>query len=169
MINFTDTLLGWHDLFLLVGGAAATLMGLLFVGLSLNLDIIRRKAHDDLREIAAQTGNNFFYPLLFAVIFLIPGQTRLSLGLCLLILGVFAELGTIDHLVRTRRKAKSIGAPALTRRFILPLISLALMILVAIGVLAGEPLSLYGTVVAIVILLVAAVQNAWDLLLTIRT
>jgi hypothetical protein len=168
MANFTDILLGWHDFFLLVGGAAATLMGLLFVGLSLNLDLLRRKTHDDLQEIAAQTGNNFFYPLLYAIIFLVPGQTRLSLGLCVLIVSCFAEIGTIDHLVKTRKKARSAGIPALTRRFTLPLTALGLMILIAIGVLAGEPRSLYGAVLAIVFLLVAAVQNAWDLLLNVR-
>lgn len=37
--NFSNDVEAWHDFFMLAGTAAATLMGLLFVALSLRIDI----------------------------------------------------------------------------------------------------------------------------------
>jgi hypothetical protein len=43
MEAFTQTVEGWHDFYLMIGTAAATLVGLLFVSLSLNVDVITRE------------------------------------------------------------------------------------------------------------------------------
>ena len=39
-MSFQTALSGWHDFYILAGTAAATLVGLLFVGLSLHLRIV---------------------------------------------------------------------------------------------------------------------------------
>jgi hypothetical protein len=65
---------GWHDFYLMIGAAAATLMGLLFVSLSLNVDIIACQASAGLRVLAAQTFTSFLSAVMLAVLFLIPSQ-----------------------------------------------------------------------------------------------
>jgi hypothetical protein len=52
MDAFAQAIEGWHDFYLMVGTAAATLVGLLFVSLSLNVDVITREANADLRVLA---------------------------------------------------------------------------------------------------------------------
>lgn len=39
-MNFQTTLLGWHDFYSITGAGAASLVGLLFVGLSLHLRVV---------------------------------------------------------------------------------------------------------------------------------
>jgi hypothetical protein len=84
MDTFTQAVEGWHDFYLLIGTAAATLVGLLFVGLSLNIDVITREANADLRVLAAQAFTNFLNVVMLAVLFLIPRQVPPGLGLPLL-------------------------------------------------------------------------------------
>ncbi len=49
---FTQAVTGWHDYYQVIGDAAAALMGLLFVSLSLNAGVITRKTNADLRALA---------------------------------------------------------------------------------------------------------------------
>jgi hypothetical protein len=59
-------------------------MGLLFVSLSLNADVIMHRDNSQLRGLAGQTFTNFMLVLMFAVVMLIPDQGRLGLGLPLI-------------------------------------------------------------------------------------
>src|SRR6478672_2514111 len=54
-------LAGWHDLYVTVGAAAATLVGLLFVGLSLHIRVV--VAHPEVRSLARVTLTDFFVVL----------------------------------------------------------------------------------------------------------
>jgi len=48
------TVTSWHDFYVTMGTAAASLIGLLFVALSLNLDSVAGDPRDDLRAFAEQ-------------------------------------------------------------------------------------------------------------------
>jgi hypothetical protein len=76
METFAQTIAEWHDFYLMLGTAAATLVGLLFVGLTLNVDLIRRADFFDVQHLAALTFNSFFYAVVFAIVFLIRSKTR---------------------------------------------------------------------------------------------
>jgi hypothetical protein len=67
MDTFAQAVEGWHDFYLMIGAAAATLVGLLFVSLSLNVDAITREANADLRMLAAQTFTRFLNVVMLAV------------------------------------------------------------------------------------------------------
>ena len=47
------TLAGWHEVYVTVGAAAGTLVGLLFVGLSLHIRVV--VAHAEVRSLARVT------------------------------------------------------------------------------------------------------------------
>lgn len=53
MEPFRQSLADWAPFYALMGGAAATLLGLLFVSLSLRLDLFHRRAVADVRDFAA--------------------------------------------------------------------------------------------------------------------
>jgi hypothetical protein len=81
------TFVSWHDFYVTMGTASASLIGLLFVALSLNLDVITGESRDDLRAFAEQAFNSFSSVLLIAVFFLIPEHSPATLGDLYLLLG----------------------------------------------------------------------------------
>jgi hypothetical protein len=84
--------LGWHDFFLASAGASAALLGLLFVGVSINLSAIAGQERVDLRGRAGQAFANLIFVLLIALIMLIPDPDPGSIALSL---AVVAGLGFV--------------------------------------------------------------------------
>jgi hypothetical protein len=159
----------WHDFYLMIGTAAATLVGLLFVSLSLNADAIILPANSDLRALAEQTFSTFLYILSFAIFFLIPHQEPLGLGLPLLAVGGIGLYRTVRNFFRTRPSQTRVwGRGNLALRFITPLICFFALIIISISVLIGRTGGLYWLIPVMISLVVAASINAWDLLLRLR-
>jgi len=168
MDAFSQSIELWHDFYIMVGTAAATLIGLLFVGLSLNIETVRRESHADIQLLAAQTFNSFFYVLMFAILFLIPRQVPMGLGLPLLSIGGLGLLSTVQQLAQTRRSQRPWGKGTIARRFALPIVSLVGVVVIAVSVLFGQPNGLYWLVPVMILLLASASRNAWDLLIGVR-
>ncbi len=166
-MTFSQTIGTWQSFYLLVGTAAATLIGLLFVAVSINIDAFRQRASRDLQHFAALTFNCFFYVLIFAIVFLVPDQSPLGLGLPLLVLGSLAFVNTVIQQRRTRKIQGGMGDVRLAQRFIVPSLCLFGLIVVAIALMLGDTLSLYGLVIIVILLLGSAAQNAWALLVLV--
>jgi hypothetical protein len=66
-------------------------MGLIFLAVSLHLDLFQKKATGEPRQIAWQTFINFFWVFTISLIFLLPKLNNLSLGLIVLLLGLCGE------------------------------------------------------------------------------
>ena len=64
----------WHDFYLVAGTASATLVGLLFVSLSLHLRAVL--ARPEVRGLARSTLANFALVLLVALVLVIPQDAR---------------------------------------------------------------------------------------------
>ncbi|HYZ01318.1 MAG TPA: hypothetical protein VFA92_07480, partial [Candidatus Binatia bacterium] len=64
-MRFEVALESWHDFYLISGGAAAALAGLLFVGLSIHLRVVISEA--EVRGLARVTLTNFTLLLLVAL------------------------------------------------------------------------------------------------------
>jgi hypothetical protein len=119
MDTFAQAVEGWHDSYLMIGAAAATLVGLLFVSLSLNVDVITREANADLRVLAAQTFTSFLNLVMFAVLLLIPNQGSHGLGLPLLGISGYGLYETVGRFLKTRRarsRASSSSPPCVLWR-----------------------------------------------------
>jgi hypothetical protein len=169
MDTFSLVIAGWHDFYIMTGTAAATLMGLLFVSLSLNVDIITRDENDDLRILASQSFVNFLCVLMFSVVFLIPSQVPAGLGLPLLGIGGFGLYYTLSRYLHTRKNLpRSWGKRSLTMRFVLPIICYATLSIIAISVLMSMTDGLYWLVPVMILLIINTSINAWDLLLRLR-
>ncbi len=169
MDPFAQAIQGWHDFYLMIGTAAATLIGLLFVALSLNADAINRKANADLRLLAAQTFSTFILVVMFAILFLIPLQGPEGLGLPLLGIGMFALWSSGRRFFAARRQpVHEWGRGSLARRFAIPMLCYAVLLVIAISVLLGQTSGLYWLVAVMIMLIWIASLNAWDLLLRLR-
>jgi hypothetical protein len=169
MQSFTLAVDSWHDFYLMVGTAAAKLVGLLFVSQSLNADVITRKENVDLRLLASQTFTSFLCVLMFAVIFLIPEQVPLGLGLPLLGIGGYGLCRTLSQFLETRHeRARQWGRGLIARRFALPSLCFGTLIIIAVSALLGYTSGLYWLVPVMILLILSARRNAWDLMLQLR-
>lgn len=152
----------WHDLYVMVGGAAGALAGLLFVAVSINLD--RIIGGQGLARRAGETLVLMVGLLVLSVLVLTP-QPRILLACESVVLGVvgFAFLGG--------RLRSSRGRAGPTYRHVVPAVilgSVAVPILLGgISLLAEVGGGLYWFVPALVLGFAGAVLNAWVLLVEI--
>jgi len=84
---FAETLLGWHDFYLLAGTVAATLMGLLFVALSLHWDVVLEDSRTHLHAIAIEAFGAFLIVAFLSLLMLAPTASARPLGFALMLLG----------------------------------------------------------------------------------
>lgn len=166
MDELATTLNDWTDFYVAISAAAATLMGLLFVSVSLKSEIYADPRYPDLRATAVNTFASFLFLLLDALYVLIPHQSTATLGWTLVITTVFQLRVMADELRNVLRTVSLRGVTAeLFWRLILPFISAMVVLGVGIGLLFGEESSLDWLVSAVIAMLVTATRNAWYLLL----
>jgi hypothetical protein len=154
----------WSELYVAMAGAAAALLGLLFVAVSINLEQVLRIAWLPLR--AGETLGVLVVLLTTAVFVLVPGQSPTALGLELAGTGLFL-IGS-DGALRIRR-GRPPGAPA--RSIVVPAVIVGCtgvpLVLAGATLVAGDGGGLYWTVPALLAGFAGAVFNAWVLLVEI--
>lgn len=152
----------WSDLFVAVAGASAALAGLLFVAISINLD--RIIGGEGLPERALEAVLVLVGVLVMAIIGLVPGQSRGVFGAELFVAAValgFAVLRPIRVV------------PANGPRFYVPTrwgmrLAVTLPLIIGAGsVISGDGGGLYWVVAGMIFGVLAAVANAWVLLVEI--
>src|SRR5580658_8540747 len=88
-MDFDEKIILWQPFFTTVAAVSATLVGLLFVSISLNRERISAEANRELMRLARRSFSDFLLVLLIALFFLIPRQGQLALSLELAAMGVF--------------------------------------------------------------------------------
>lgn len=156
---------GWSDFGVAVAGAGAALAGLLFVALSINLD--RILAGDRLTARAGSTLVLLTTPLVIALLLLIPGQSDVALGWELVLLGVAAgsALAALNP-PWLRSPEQPLFWWVLTTATPTVLLS-ASAIVAGIGTMTESLGGLYWLPAGLIVALVAALENAWVLLVEI--
>jgi len=155
----------WHDFFLMVGGAAAALAGLVFVAMSLNLDVVMRDATHRYRAIGTLT--NFIGIFALCSLALMGGQNHEAVGVEWLVASTVAGAVYVYGYLRARTAGGSQSTLSLLRTVSGTGLYLA-QIVGAILLLLGESAGLYIAAVAMVILTGYSVSGAWLLLLGVH-
>jgi hypothetical protein len=169
MDGFIKVIDSWHDFYHVIGDASAALIGLLFVSLSLNADVIIKKSNSDLLLLAGETFMSYFCVLMYAIIFLIPNQGPLGLGFPMLGINLLLLGVTIYRIRRIRKKQlKSLFMGGILHAFLVPAICFISVIVISISILLGMTEGLYWFVPIIIVLLLHSSINAWNLLLRLR-
>jgi hypothetical protein len=122
-----------------------------------------------LELFAALTFNCYFYVLLVAILFVVPGLTPPILGVPLASLGTLGLANAVLQRRRARKYSLDNGTRSLASRFVVPIASMAGLALMGIGIAMRVEASFYGLVVVLVLLLGSASQNAWALLIGSET
>jgi hypothetical protein len=156
---------GWHDFFLLSGTAAVTLVGLLFVALSLHVEILFRQEHRDFRELAAEAFQGYLYVLISSLAFLVPIADGRVLALIYALINIVMLGRTLVRAPKFFAAHRARGGSAMRRwRFFVPALAYLLGLLAVVQTMRGAVHTGAGFFAPIVMMLAASTRTAWDLL-----
>ncbi len=157
---------GWYNYYGAVAQAAATLIGLLFVIVTLGAGLGSR-IRETARVFLTPTLVHFAAAFFIALLALVPDGHRVGTATWILVCGV----GGLAYLAATSRRGLSskLIEPSdhLARAFYLPLPAMAYLLIVAscVAALAGWPDASLPIAVASAMLLAVGTRNAWGMAL----
>lgn len=154
----------WSDLFVAAAGASAALAGLVFVAVSINLESI--VAEPGLPDRALLTLLLLLGVLVVSLFGLIPDQSAESLGLELLIQSIVWAVAIGVFAVRSL-KSTPVSAGWYASRLVPPLFGTVPYVVGSVLLLTGDAAGLDWVFAGIIGALIAAVMNAWVLLIEI--
>jgi len=167
--SFEDAIADWHDFYMLTAGAAATLLGLLFVAVSLNLRLFSDPSQPRLRADASVTFSSYLYLVLISLVIVAPNPDPDSLGWSLLIFSGIELVMTQKESDRARRLLQS-GWRGYLLELAPTLCYLGVMVVAGGSILGQTGLLTDGWMIPFVAtLLGTATGDAWDLLLAVGT
>jgi len=161
----------WHDFFLAQAGAAGVLTGLVFVGVSINLQKILSDPSSGLPGRAAEALVLLVAVLTSSVLLLVPGQGVILIGAEVLAIGLGTWVWVVAiqsmRLRSWQTMSSDLRGPFMLR---MALGQIATLPLVAAGifVLAGGLEGLYWLVVGMIFPIIVALFDAWVLLVEIN-
>ena len=166
---FAAAELGWHDFFIAAAGASAALLGLLFVGVSINLAAITGEERVDLRARAGQAFVNLVFALVIALLMLIPDPDPRSIAVGLAVvagLGLLSVARNLYPVLRSRTLIRN--WVQIARRIGWTAIADLILIFTAwrIWSSADAP-AIQNLVTVLFVLLIGAADAAWEMLVEV--
>jgi hypothetical protein len=164
---FSQTLRDWQTFYFLVGGAAAGLVGLTFVAITVGSGSITKGDISGLRTFVNPSLIHFIYVLVTASIVVMPSITRMQLGVLLMLAGLVSAgraLSTVSFIWQ-QYKRHVVDMHDWAWYFVAPLVSYLMFVATGAGLLLMNGQALNGLAWATILLLVAGIRNTWDLVL----
>jgi hypothetical protein len=171
MTGFNDALHSWQNFYFMFGGSAATLLGLMFVALSLGTHLVNETTRDSIQAFVSPNLVYFVSALLVAGAMLVPTYEPPILGLILLVggaVGLVRIAPSTRRLIAAAREHQDFTRDDWLAQVILPVTGYGLLLLTGVGFEIKQwSLAFTGSAVAMVLLLIAAIANTWSLVLWI--
>ncbi|MDQ2914877.1 MAG: hypothetical protein M3T56_16740 [Chloroflexota bacterium] len=164
----SEELVHWHDVNVALVTAAAGLLGLLFVALSIHIRALTAPRNAELRSVARSVFLGYVVALAIGFLALLP-QTLLAFGVELMVLIVLAIV-PFGAAARSGLRATGVGYDRRVTviQFLLGFALFAIGVIGAIGVAVGEVWALYVTAGVGIVCLVWGVFNTWELIFRIQ-
>ena len=160
----SEELVLWHDFNVALVTAAAALLGLLFVALSIHIRALSAARNAELRSVARTVFLGYVVSLTFGFLALMP-QTLRAFGLELILLNLAA---TIPFAAAARSGLRATGVGYDRRVTMIQFAAgfglFAVAFTGAIGVAVGEVWALYLSAAIAVLSLLWGVFNTWELI-----
>ena len=167
-VPFAEQVEQWHDFYLMAGTAAVTLAGLLFVALSLHLDLLVEAGHEHLLGLSRATLTTFVSVLIASLLMLVPGTSMRMTGLMLVIVAL-AGLVTTVYFSRhmSKHHGGALSAQQMRRRTLMPMIAYLMILSGGAGVAMGAPEMLFNMIGGVCMILGNAAGTSWELLVRV--
>jgi hypothetical protein len=154
---------GWHEFYAVLGTAAATLVGLLFVAASIGAGYLSAERRSPTRTFTSPIIFHYTYVLFLSLAALVPINTDHSLAALIGVSAAVALLYSIAILIRVMRTSTVTDLDDRLAYGASPMVAyaaaLAASVFICLHSKIGPPL-LAG---ALVLLLIVNIRNAWDL------
>ena len=158
-----ELLHAWHDFYVFMGTAAATLIGAMFVVASIGGGFLTRDRSPEIRAFLTPTVVHLATIVLGSALMLAPGLEAPSL-LVPVGLGGLAGLA-YSGLVAGRLLRRKIDVGDRVWYAVVPFVGYGVMLAAAILIARWSPASLDTLAASVALLLIAGIRNAWDLIL----
>jgi len=159
---------GWENFFVVAATAGATLIGLLFVAVTLGTSLSTPHGLDATRAFLTPTLIRFSGVLFVSLAMLSPWPSGWPIGIILGLLGLNGLAYQIRVILMQRKvDFASLDWPDWTLFSVVPVLGNASLIAGAAGLIAEKPFAPYTIAVAITLLLLAGIYGAWTLTLWI--
>jgi hypothetical protein len=168
---FNETLRGWQYFYFMAGGAAAALIGLMFVALSLGMGVLSRMISDEAKAFVTPSVIYFVTVLFIACVMLVPTATPSLVGVLVGGAGVLGLGQTFRHvrsLIRAAKRNQDFTLFDWITQVILPLGMYASLVVVMGALVMSQWDAAFMVLwAASVLLLICAVSNTWSLVVWI--
>ena len=159
-------LAGWHEFYGLLGTAAATLVALLFVAISIGASVLTPDRAGATRTFMSPVVFHYTNILFLSLIALIPTQTAMSLGIVIGIAAAGSLVYSIIIFVRVMGNSMADLADRLAYGAV-PVVAYAAGLVAAALLVAHSAAGLEVLAGATLLLLVVNIRNAWDLTISL--
>lgn len=152
----------WHDFYMMIGGAAGALLGLLFTTMTLRGNSVAQPSfalEHDIWAVASVPLTSFLDILLLSAVFLVPDQTQLGLAAPVLALSVLG----IAQMAWVQQRSWIMPANRIRQRLLPAAVCYLAQAVVAGTILAGAT-SLWILALIVGALIVNASLTVWTLL-----
>jgi hypothetical protein len=162
--NLPDLIRPWHDFYLLVGTTSATLVGLMFVAASIGAQVFKEENRAAIEAFISPTVVHFSTALFACIIATIPEHTGLEFILLLSVLGL-AGLGYSARVWTQLVVRHKFSVDSIDRLFyaVIPGVGQLLVLLSGVMLLTLPAAALDCLAIALLVLLLAGIRNAWDM------
>lgn len=167
--HWTQQLGAWHDLFLLDGTAAATLMGLTFVVVTLSPRNVAQNLSTGVKAFTTPIMAFFATAVLVSILMLVPWSASRPLGAALLIVSLIGLCYLLTTGAHAQWRDSSLGLDDWIWYIGLPFAAYMAMLPIAVGMWLAASWALYGVAAAVLLLLIMGIRNAWDVVLFIAS
>jgi hypothetical protein len=160
-----DVLAEWHDFFVLLGTAAGTLVGLLFVAATVSSGVFSLERRAPLRMFLSATVVHFSSVLAASLIMLLPLRSWLLLGVIVLLcalVGLGYSVLTVRDVVRDGL-ITNVDWEDRTWYGVLPFLAYVAELVTGIALTCGIAAGCAVLAACMGLLLVVGIHNAWDI------
>jgi hypothetical protein len=165
--SFSVAIVTWQNFYLLVGTAAATLIGLMFVAVTFGSTLVTKDASGSVRAFLDPTFTHFVQVLLTACLIVIPtiGPTLLGAVLSFVtLLRTAALLRVYRHMREAHRVHQDIELSDWLMGILVPLLSYLLLGTTGAAFFAGYSIAFNLLAVVTIAILLNGVYGAWELM-----
>jgi hypothetical protein len=158
----------WQNFYLLVGTAAATLIGLMFVAVTFGAGLMRAETALSARAFIDPPFTHFVTVLLIACLMLVPTMSPILLGAALLVVTTVrtvALIGVHRRMREAHQRYNDLELSDWMLGVVLPAACYAALAATGVGFVAERAAAFSGLAVVVVTILLVGVLGAWELVI----
>jgi hypothetical protein len=165
--SFTAAALSWQNFYLLVGTAAATLVGLMFVAVTFGASLVTEETSPTARAFLDPPFTHFVQILFIACLVMIPSMGPRLFGSVLLLIGVLRLATTVrvhGHMKRVQQRQNDLELSDWLSGIVFPVMCHVLLSVSGVAFFEHYAVAFDGLAIVTLAILLIGVLGAWELL-----